>query len=421
MSFLFKMAWRNIFRQRSRTLLSLLAIAAGVVAVIFSKAWIDGMMASLEGYTIDLTSGHVRLIRPEYRVKERLLSLAYPLGEEGPGYARLVEDLRHLPGVAAATGRIRFGLLLAPLAGEKQLALQGVGAELAAEDRVAHLGRFLRGEGEGRLPLPGRQEILLGKTTLRKLGLKVGDKVNAVFNTSFGSFKIATFRIVGAIASGLMYLDESTAYIPLDVAMNLLELPDAVTEIVVFADRMEKTRELQQTVEAYLRQKGLSYTAIPWTEHNELIAYMEKIKGFYSLIYFAFMVLASFVVFNTMMMIVSERTQEIGMLAALGFAPGGLRRLFLAESLLVACGGSILGVLFGGAVNWILAKVGFDLSAYMETSAPAMMLPPRIYPSFRWADLFFAALLGVVVTVFAAYLPARRAARLHPTEALRTI
>ena len=415
------MAWRNILRQRSRTLLSLLAIAAGVVAVIFTKGWIDGMMASLEGYTINLTSGHVRLVRPEYRVKERLLSLSYPIGEEGPGYTRLVEEIRELPGVTTAIGRIRFGLLLAPFAGEKQLALQGVGAELAAEDRVAHLGRFLRGEGEGRLPRPGRQEILLGRTVLRKLGLKVGDKVNAVFNTSFGSFKIATFRITGAVASGLMYLDESTAYIPLDVAMNLLELPDAVTEIVVFTDRVEKTRELQKTVATYLGRKGLRYAAISWTEHNEIIAYIERSKGLYSLIYLAFVVLASFVVFNTMMMIVSERTREIGMLSALGFAPGGIRRLFLAESLLVAAGGSLLGVLFGGAVNWALSKVGFDLSAYMETSAPAMMLTPRIYPSFKVVDLFFAALLGVVVTMVAAYLPARRAARLHPTEALRTI
>ncbi|MCL6614396.1 MAG: FtsX-like permease family protein, partial [Firmicutes bacterium] len=283
------------------------------------------------------------------------------------------------------------------------------------------LGRFLRGEGEGRLPRPGRQEILLGRTVLRKLGLKVGDKVNAVFNTSFGSFKIATFRITGAVASGLMYLDESTAYIPLDVAMNLLELPDAVTEIVVFTDRVEKTRQLQKTIETYLRQKGLRYAAIPWTEHNEIMAYIERSKGLYSLIYLAFVVLASFVVFNTMMMVVSERTREIGMLSALGFAPGGIRRLFLAESLLVAAGGSLLGVLFGGAVNWVLSRVGFDLSAYMETSAPAMMLTPRIYPSFKVTDLIFAAFLGMVVTLLAAYLPARRAARLHPTEALRTI
>lgn len=417
MPYAIKIAWRNLTRQRGRTILSVAAIAAGVAAVCVTKGFADGMIGTIITNSVNLSAGHVRVIDPQYRLKERLLSLAYPIGEHGPGYENLVRDLRGLPEAAAAMGRIRFGMLL--VSGDKQRTVMGVGADLPAEDRVAHLGRYLR--ADGRFPEPGQQEIVLGQKILAELGLAEGDKINAVFSTSFGSFKIATFKIVGVMASGLEYLDKAAAYIPLDVAMNLLDLEDAVTEVVVFAPALEDTPRLRAAIEDYLADRGLDYQAVPWHEHNEILAFIGKASGIYTLIYVFLALLSSFVVFNTMTMIVSERTREIGMLAVLGFTPRGIRRLFLAEGLAVALLGSAIGAAGGGFLNWLLSQVGLDLSAYTETSGEAMMLLPRLYPSFNPADLAFAALLGVAVTLAAVYLPARRAARLKPAEALRVV
>ena len=79
--YLLKMAWRNLGRHRSRTILSLLAVAVGVFVVITAKGFVEGMVDTMLDYSINLNSGHVRLIRPEYEAKERVLSLAYPIGE----------------------------------------------------------------------------------------------------------------------------------------------------------------------------------------------------------------------------------------------------------------------------------------------------------------------------------------------------
>ena len=249
--YLLKMAWRNLGRRRSRTILSLLSVAVGVFVVITAKGFIEGIYDTMLDYSINFNSGHVRLIRPEYEAKERVLSLSYPLGEQGKPYSAMIGEIRRLPGVVEAMGRVRFGLLLTRNDGREEVVL-GLGADLKQEDRVVRLSRFLRGREAGRLPRAGQREILLGAELMRKLGLKVGDKINGLFSTSFGSVKIATFRVAGRMESGLRYLDEAVAYLPLDTAMDLLEFEDAVTEIVVFTEQTGRTADLQATLGRYV-------------------------------------------------------------------------------------------------------------------------------------------------------------------------
>lgn len=413
-----RMAWRNLWRHRGRTLLSMAAVVAGVAIIILTKGFVDGMIDSIVGYSINLNSGHVRIIRPEYRVKERLLSLAYPIGESDEAYSRLINGLRELPEVEAAMGRIRFGLLL--VSGDKRQAVLGMGIDAPLEDRVTHLGRFLHA-GAGRFARTGRQEIVVGRKLLKKLDLKLGGKVNAIFSTSFGSLKIATFRVVGVMESGLSLVDETTAYIPLDTAMNLLDLEDAVTEIVVFAGDIGQTRELQRSVDGFLAARSPELITVPWHDFNEMISYIDKAKAIYLVLYVFLILLASFVVFNTLVMVVAERTREIGLFSALGFEPGEISRLFLFEGFLLAAMGSVIGAVLGGALNLILSRVGFDLTSYLEISGDQMLLTPRLFSSFRLTDLMLGMILGIAVTTTAAILPARRAARMRPTEALRSM
>jgi putative ABC transport system permease protein len=416
---LVKLAWRNIGRQRGRTILSLMAILSGVFVVIFAKGFIDGMLDNVLNLNINFNSGHVRIIRPEYQVKERLLSLGYPVGESGKTYRQLTRDLQGLPGVKQATGRIRFGMMLAR--GEERQAVTGIGADLPAEERLTGLSRYLTGAGAGRLPRPGRKEILLGAELMKKLNLKVGDKVNAVFSTSFGGFRVVTFGVAGRMMSGVKYLDEGVAYLPLAEAMPLVEFEDAVTEIVVFGRDPARAGELQRSIAAYLGKEKSDLKAIPWDQSSEMVIQLIRMRVIYNAIYVMIALLASFVVFNTLMMIVAERTREIGMLAALGLTPAAIKRLFLLEGALLAGLGSAAGAILGGVCNFILSRVGIDFSQVMKGIGKDFMMSPKLYSNFRFEDLGFGMAIGIAVTVLAAYLPARRASRMDPTEALRTL
>jgi putative ABC transport system permease protein len=423
MSYLVKMAWRNLGRHRGRTMLSLLAIVMGVFVVVIAKGVIDGMVGSWLTYSINLDSGHVRIVQPEYRLKERVLSLSYPVGNDETPADEIIDKIRSLPGVRVAAGRIRFGMMLT--AQETQEAVVGIGVDFAQEERAIRLSQFVRGhsatgdasDDAGRLPEPGTRQILLGRDLMAKLGVEVGDRVNALFSTSFGSLRIATFRVSGKMASGLRMLDESTAYIPLDVAMRLLDMDGSVTEIVVFGKSAGLASKLQAQIGRALR--GLA--VVPWNEHNELIGFLSKAEAIYTVIYVFLVILASFVVFNTQLMVVSERTHEIGMLSALGLSPESVRRLFTIEGAILAVTGSAGGALLGGVFNLWFGRVGIDLTGITQAMSSEMLLTPRLYPVADYRVLLYSFVLGMAVTMTAVYIPARAAGALEPTEALRVV
>lgn len=419
MLYLLKMAIKNIRRHRGRTLLSLLAILAGVFVIVITQGFIEGMIDNMVNLNVNVNSGHLRLINPEYEKKERLLSLGYPIGEGGRSYSEIVTELQKLPGVKVASGRIRFGMYL--VAGEERQSVLGMAVDFPKEERIIKLSRFLKGENAGRLPLPDKPEILVGRKMMAKMGLKAGDKVNALFSTSFGSFKIATFRVVGMMSSSLKLLDEGIAYVPLDQAMSLLEFEDAVTEIIIFGEHINQTPKLLKTVNDFNRNDSLNLKVIPWDSYNEFIAMLPKYRSIMMIVYMIIALLASFVVFNTLMMVVAERTREIGMLTALGFTAGSIKKLFLWEGSILALIGSFAGAVLGGIANFVFSIYGIDFSDQMRIVGQDFLMSPVIYTKFSFIDLIYGFVIGIIVTIIAAYLPARRAARLKPVEALRTI
>lgn len=448
MSYLVRMAWRNLGRHRGRTALSLLAIVMGVFVVVIAKGVIDGMVGSWLTYSINLDSGHVRIIQPEYRLKERTLSLSYPVGDDETPASVIIDKIRSVPEVQVATGRIRFGMMLAASASARdpqdaqdaydaQEMVMGIGVDFAEEEKAVRLSQFVGGRGAagdtardaGRLPEPGAREILLGRDIMATLGVEVGDRVNALFSTSFGSLRIATFRVSGKIESGLRMLDESTAYIPLDVAMGLLDMEGSVTEVVVFGRSAELASKLQAQISAALANMagagaGVSLrelAIVPWNEHNELIGFVSQAKAIYTVIYIFLVILASFVVFNTQLMVVSERTREIGMLSALGLAPESIRRLFTIEGAILAAAGSAGGALLGALFNLWFGRVGIDLTGITQAMSSEILITPRLYPTTDLRVLVYSFVLGVAVTMAAVYIPARAAGALKPTEALRIV
>jgi putative ABC transport system permease protein len=438
MSYLVRMAWRNLGRHRGRTALSLIAIVMGVFVVVIAKGVMDGMVGSWLTYSISLNSGHVRIIQPEYRLKERMLSLSYPVGDVETPADVIIDEIRSIPKVQVATGRIRFGMMLT--AGESvrdlhnapdaQESVIGIGVDFAEEEKAVRLSQFVKRRGAtgdttrdaGRLPKSGAREILLGRDLMEKLGVEVGDRVNALFSTSFGSLRIATFRVSGKMESGLKMLDESTAYIPLDVAMGLLDMDGSVTEIVVFGKQAEVASKLQAEISQALADMPLRELAVvPWNEHSELIGFVSKAKAIYTVIYVFLVILASFVVFNTQLMVVSERTREIGMLSALGLSPESIRRLFTIEGAILAVVGSAGGALLGAVFNLWFGRVGIDLTGITQAMSSEILISPRLYPTTDLGVLVYSFVLGVGVTMTAVYIPARAAGALKPTEALRVV
>jgi len=416
MKFLISIAFKNMFRNKLRTLVSILAIAFAVMVIVFTRGLIDGMIEDTYSLYIHYDTGHIKIIDKEYEQKEKLLSLQYTVNGVGnKSFTEMKEDLNNLEGIKMVIPRLKFG---AAVSTEEELVqMLAWGVEGEKELNFTNISREIT---EGRMVKSGR-EVVMGTVLLDKINKSVGEDVTMVYTTAFSSFQGATFEIVGKIESNLPLLNEQVVFMPLSAAQRLLYLNNESTELLLVTDNRDQANNYLPAVKNYLENNGAGdkYLAQSWRNGNSFIQLLEVSETIYNFVYLFLVLLSSIVVINTLVMIVKERTQEIGMMSALGLKKKEVMLLFMLEGSAMAVIGSLFGSLAGGALNYYLAGVGFNYSAAFEDID--VLMNPIIYPTFKIEHMIFAFIIGVVVTTITAIIPARRAANLDPTEALREI
>ena len=417
MGFLLKIAFRNLFRNKLRTSVSIFAIAFSVMIVVFARGYIVGMIDSIAAEHIQYNSGHIKIVAPEYQQQERLLPLNYPVdGLNGEGLDGMMAGLKGIDKVEMVIPRLKFGAMVST---EQDLVtMSGWGVNPERETTFTKIQDHLV---EGRMPQPGRMEVVMGTALLNKINRRVGDKVTILFNTAFGSANGATFKIVGRLESGIKLLNEVTFYLPLDQAQRLLDMEGQVTELLLALPDKKMVPQVLPKVKALLADAGSGdrYLALGYEETNDLLPFMEIAKVIYNEIYIFLVLLACIVVINTMIMIVRERTKEIGMMSAMGLESKEILRLFMAEGAVMGVVGSSFGAVLGALINGYFAKTGYNLTAATSGFSSNIIFNSIIYPVSSFDNTIFAFILGVVIVTTACFIPARKAAKLEPTEAMR--
>lgn len=418
MTYLMKIAFKNLFRSKMRTTVSIIAIAFGVMIVVFARGIVVGMIDSVFADHIQYNSGHIKIIDQEYLKKERLLSLQYPVdGFNGDNLDEMIMMLGNLKNVEMVFPRLKFAALVSTE--EELVTMSGWGVNPEKELICTDIGNYLK---EGRMVQTGRPEIVMGTALLEKLAARVGDRVTILFNTAFGSLKGVTFEIVGRLETGLKLLNEAVFYLPLDQAQKFLEMDGQVTELLLFLPEREMVSGVLPEVRELLkREGGEHYLALSYRETSDLIPLMDLSEVIFNFIYVFLVLLSCIVVINTMIMIIRERTREIGMMAALGLEKKEILSLFLIEGGFMGLIGSLLGALAGYFLTAYLGKVGFDYGQALAGMDADILLDTMIYPVSSLENTIFAFILGTVIVVLACLVPARRAVKLEPTEAMRDV
>jgi putative ABC transport system permease protein len=419
MKFFWNLAAKNLFRHRLRTFVSISAIAISVMVVVFARGIIMGFVDNTFALHIQYKAGHLRIINKEYNMKERVLSLNYPVnGFHGEGVDKMMERLENLEGIDLLVPRIKFGAMASNEG--KLVKMMGWGIDPQKEGQFTDINDMIT---EGRMIQAGKREVLMGAGILRDMERQVGDKITILYNTSFNSFKASTFRIVGKIESNLKLLENKLFYLPLDQAQDILILPEQVTELLLLTPNLNEVDKYIPGVRKEFEKEGVigDYSIIPWDKSDSMIQLMKIALNIYDIIYVFLVLLASFVVINTMIMIVKERTREIGMMSALGLKSQEILKLFLMEGFIMAVTGSFSGAILGGIITKVLATIGFDYTEAMSGMSEDMLMNTVIYPVFSFKNMVYAFILGIIVTTITAVIPARRAAHLEPNEALRNI
>ena len=252
MGFLVKVAFKNLFRSKLRTIVSIIAIAFAVMIVVFARGLIVGMIESITSDHIQYYAGHLKFVDPEYYKRERLLTLDYPIdGFNGEGAGEMITALEGIDRIEMVVPRLKFGAMVSTA--DELVMMNGWGVDPDKELTFTKIEDYLV---EGRMVQPGQLEVVMGTALLEKINRRVGDKVTIVYNSAFNSIKGTTFKILGRIESGIKLLNEVVFYLPLDYAQRLLEMEDEVTELLLVTTDKKLIPQVQSTVRAMLATEG---------------------------------------------------------------------------------------------------------------------------------------------------------------------
>ncbi len=399
------MAYRDLGRNRRRSLFSLIAVALGLGLLILLHGYLAGVIGESLDNDIRLRTGHVQ-IRAESYPEEKLSLQWQELVAEPQSVAAAALAL---PGVRAAAPTLWATAILNTRDDSVGMRLQGIEPESALYDpiRVAlTAGDYLAADDRG--------GILLGRRLAASLGLGVGDAVNLSVINADGQPDDAIFTIRGLFDSGVPTYDESTVLMPLARAQALTNTPRHASAVILLLQRQEDA----PTIAAQLRQAG--YHALTWRDLNQvLLQTLTWAFNFYYLLDAIVMAVVAVVIANTLLMAVFERFREVGILGALGMKRRQIMLMFLLEALLLGIGGVIVGVVLGSAGVAYFAVNGLYLGEAAASSAGSVALGSTIH--FRFVPDVFAQLslatLGIIL--LASLYPAWFAARQEPAVALR--
>jgi ABC-type lipoprotein release transport system permease subunit len=398
---LFKMALRDLGRNRRRSLLSALAVAVGVALLLLMASIVEGEMRGSMQTTIRLRSGHLQVRAASYNEDQVSLDWKDLIADPNA----VAAQIKTLPQVVDATPRLLASGIVAR--GDESRGVQVLGIDPASSVNAPFREGLLAGAF---LTAEDRDGVLIGKPLADKLGLTVGDQINLLVNRSDGSVDQQLFTIRGVYSTRTTAFDENTVFMPLAKAQAITQAENHASTIFV----MLKDREQAEAVAAALR--GQDYQVLTWRQMNELVTQLEDFAGAYMVVlYLIVLGITATVVTNTLVMAVFERTREIGILSAIGMKGRRIMAQFLTEGGMLATGGVIGGLILGGIVVAYFNRFGFYVGNY---GFQGMLMEDRIYAFLTLRNAVTLSITAYVITLIASMYPATLAARMEPVEAL---
>jgi putative ABC transport system permease protein len=404
-----KIAWRSIWRSKLRSSVVIFAIASGLLGGLFSSAWMNGMAMQRVKNTFAFEIGHVQLHNPEFSenmdVKKTILDTR-----------KKILSLSNTDGIKAATERIRLSGMAATA--NKNMGVNIVGVEPDTEKKVFELYQRIDSASGGFFENDKKNAIVISKALAKELNAKLKSKIVLTFQDFNGEITGAAFKVVGIYKTDNSPWDKLHVFVKNEDLRRVCEVPvDQSHEIVLLLDDYEQAAFMAPELQA-------KYPDTKVEDWAEISPYLSLMSGYMDTMMGLFMVIIlgalGFGIVNTMLMVVLERTRELGMLMAIGMTKKRIFIMIMLETIFLALIGALIGEILSMLSIAHFGTVGIDLSSVAE-GMEAVGYGSITYPMLEGYRYIQITLLVIVTGILASVYPALKALKLHPAEAIRSI
>ncbi|SIO36111.1 lipoprotein-releasing ABC transporter permease subunit [Halodesulfovibrio marinisediminis] len=399
-------ALRYLFARRKQSFISVISIIS-VLGVALGVASLIVVLGVMNGFTKDLRDKILG-------VNAHVITMS--AAGNMTGYTELMNEIEGVSGVTGVTPFIYSELMASSSQGVKGIILRGVQPESA--DKVLTIRKYMQDGGFPELNRKGLPGIIIGKELAKRLGVGVGRRINLLSpsgkKTSQGFVpRVRNFRVVGIYKTGMWEYDSSLAFVTLDSARELLGWSNnAVTGLELSVSNVNNADVVANKVTEKLG--GYPFYARSWMDMNaNLFAALKLEKTAMGVILTLIVLVGSFSIITTLVMLVMEKTRDIAVLMSMGATKQQIRRIFMLQGTIIGVVGTSLGFVLGLVVGELLKRYQF------------VQLPKGVYSLdkipvlYDWTDLVVIGGAAMVLCFIATLYPAKQAAKLEPADALR--
>ena len=404
-----RLAWRNIWRHRRRTIIIMVAMGFSLALMMFYDGLIDGFNQAIYGNAIRVLGGNIQVHAAGYREKVDSNPLL-PLTDD----SAVVKAALSQPNVLAAARRIQTGGLVSNREGAFPIGI--IGIEPEAEQPVSLIYEHVTA---GRWLVSNDQDmILIGKGLADAMNLNIGDRITMVGSDVHKQNRQRTMTVVGIYDIGIPTIEKQAVYIALGEAQSLFGLDGQSTEVDITLKKLGQ----EASVVAALTPMLPGYEVESWDKNYPELKNALNSKGAVMNVFSVIIVMiAGIGILNLLLMAIYERTREIGLMGAMGLKPRQIATMFILEGAMIGVVGALAGVALGLLLNGVLGKVGMDYSQFSSMAEYMALISGRVYPSLGLGNLLNRVLTVVIISTLAAWIPAREASRREPAEALHYV
>lgn len=392
-----------------RSAVVIFAIASGLVGGLFSSAWMNGMAVQRVQSTFALETAHIQLHHPEF-------SDNFDIKKTIKSTKKKVNEIAHTAGVKAVTSRFKTSAMAATA--NKNMGVTLVGIRTEGEKEVFELYKKIDSSSGNFFTTGRKNSILISKALAKELKVKLKSKIVLTMQDFNGEITGAAFQVVGIFKTDNSTWDKMHVFVQADDFAEILEIPDDQSHEI---DILLEDYTQASMISDQMKKKYGDLLSEDWSEIQPYISflteYMDIMMGVFMLI---IMGALGFGIVNTMLMVILERTRELGMLMAIGMTKRRVFMMIMLETIFLALVGAMIGEVLSMLLIHYYGNAGIDISSMAEgmesVGYSAITFP--VLEGYRYIQI---TVMVIVIGILASIYPAVKGLRLDPAEAIRTI